>query len=46
MGIKVCRFADSFLINIKHNEVNIESSLWKKITKNQDTNVIKTNTYI
>ena len=46
MGIKVCHFADSSLINIEHNEVDVESSLWKKITENQDTNFIKTNTYM
>ncbi|CAG8743400.1 15566_t:CDS:10 [Cetraspora pellucida] len=37
MGIKVCHFTDPSLINIEHNEVDVESPLWKKITENQDS---------
>ncbi|CAG8571189.1 7384_t:CDS:2, partial [Cetraspora pellucida] len=46
MGIKVSHFTDPLLINIEHNEVNVESPLWKKITENQDVDIRKTNTYI
>lgn len=46
MGIKICRFTDPSLINVEHNEVDVESSLWKKITENQDADVNKTNTYM
>ena len=46
MGIKICQFTNPSLINIEHNEVDIESSLWKKITENQDVDIRKTNTYM
>ena len=44
MGIKICHFADPSLINV--NEVDVESSLWKKITESQDADFNKTNTYM
>ena len=46
MGIKICRFADPSLINVEHNEVDVESSLWKKITESQDADSNKANTYM
>ena len=46
MGIKICRFTDPSLTNVEHNEVDVESSLWKKITKSQDADFNKTNTYM
>ena len=46
MGIKICHFTDSSLINVEHNEVDVESSLWKKITESQDADFNKTNTYM
>ncbi len=46
MGIKICQFTNPSLINIEHNDVDIESSLWKKITENQDVDVEKTNAYM
>ena len=36
LGIKVCRFTDPSLINIEHNEVDVESPLWKTINENQE----------
>ncbi|CAG8724938.1 18285_t:CDS:2, partial [Racocetra persica] len=46
LGIKVCQFTDPSLTSIEHNEVDIESSLWKRITKNQNVDFKKTHTYI
>jgi len=46
LGIKVCRFTDPSLINIEHNEVDVESPLWKTINENQDVDFKKTNTYM
>ena len=46
MGIKVCRFTDPSLINIEHNEVDVESPLWKTINENQNVYFKKTNTYM
>ncbi|CAG8803462.1 1488_t:CDS:2, partial [Racocetra persica] len=46
MGIKVCQFTDPSLTSIEHNEVDIESSLWKNITENRNTDFKKTSTYI
>ncbi|CAG8747901.1 13536_t:CDS:2, partial [Dentiscutata heterogama] len=45
--IKICQFIDLSLTSIEHNNVNVESSLWKKITENhnQDIDFKKTNTY-
>ncbi|CAG8475742.1 7204_t:CDS:10 [Scutellospora calospora] len=46
MGIKTCCFTDLSLINVEYNEVDVESSLWKRITESQNTEIIKSNTYI
>ncbi|CAG8805891.1 21777_t:CDS:2, partial [Cetraspora pellucida] len=46
MGIKVCQFTDLSLTSIEHNEIDIESSLWKNITENRNTDFKKTSTYI
>lgn len=46
MGIKICQFTDPSLINVEHNKVDVESSLWKKITENQDVDLKKTNTFM
>ncbi|CAG8710427.1 10322_t:CDS:2, partial [Scutellospora calospora] len=39
-------FGDVQLTSIERNEVDVESSLWKKITENQDIDFQKTHTYI
>jgi hypothetical protein len=46
MGIKICRFTDPSLINVEHNEVDVESTLWKKITECQEADSNKANTYM
>ncbi|CAG8579907.1 9311_t:CDS:2, partial [Dentiscutata heterogama] len=45
LEIKVCQFTDPSLTSIEHDEVDVESSLWKRIAKNQDVDFKKTNTY-
>ncbi|CAG8847961.1 21118_t:CDS:2, partial [Racocetra persica] len=45
MEIKICQFTDPSFINIKHNEVDMESPLWKKITENQNIEDRKMNSY-
>jgi hypothetical protein len=46
MGIKICRFTDPSLINVEHNEVDPESTLFKKVINNQNTDIKKSNTYM
>jgi len=46
MGIKHCEYIDSEIINSSHTEVDFDSEFWQRIRNNEQSETMKSKTYM